>query len=490
MESISSVSSLEYLYEAVLKDFFLIIDKIMKRKDESKEGKEKKEEKVLKEDKTSIEELFKDCNDFFNNPSISKAAQAYYPEIYALSKKYLNDIDELLVGKIKIKNFPVAKVEEHDIYLAYGILCCFGIIFEGVDLKKVSNFNYNEYPNFKEFIGLYGNSKNLSNNYDTNFKSHQKDKKIIDLRLINNWIKKLDEKQLSPMKKKNKKKHKKNKDKKDKSINIDKKPFYDGQEKSTSDIQNKAVDNKNLHIEEKNEENSSIEKKEEKSEIKESNMDAENTNIISTNIGKSDNANNITSIKGEISDIPNKIKEENNSPLIKINDKNAIINEENILISKDEKLKDNISNISTIPKEIEENKDYSANQRTENNEIDIIKANSNSSINIQSIKRMEEKKEDDNSIEALRKEMKELKDKMGEKIDDLEKRVGKLEINLLLLYHQITMYQTSRDIYKSIYTYYFQYLDLKKLCPNPFEKLKAVIDYTKEEDTDKLKEMQ
>ena len=490
MKNISSVSSLEYLYEAVLKDFFLIIVKIMKRKDESKEGKEKKEEKVPKKDKTSIEELFKDCNDFFNYPSISKAAQAYYPEIYALSKKYLNDIDELLVGKIKIKNFPVAKVEEHDIYLAYGILCCFGIIFEGVDLQKVSNFNYNEYPNFKEFIELYGNSKNLSNNYDTNFKSHQKDKKIIDLRLINNWIKKLDEKQLSPMKKKNKKKHKKNKDKKDKSINIDKKPFDDGQEKSTSDIQNKAVDNKNPHVEEKNEENSSIEKKEEKSEIKESNIDAENTNIISTNIGKSDNANNITSIKGEISDIPNKIKEENNSPLIKINDKNAIINEENILISKDEKLKDNISNISTIPKEIEENKDYSANQRTENNEIDVIKANSNSSINIQSIKRMEEKKEDDNSIEALRKEMKELKDKMGEKIDDLEKRVGKLEINQLLLYHQISMYQTSRDIYKSIYTYYFQYLDLKKLCPNPFEKLKAVIDYTKEEDTDKLKEMQ
>ena len=92
--------------------------------------------------------------------------------------------------------------------------------------------------------------------------------------------------------------------------------------------------------------------------------------------------------------------------------------------------------------------------------------------------------------DQMGEKMKELKDQMGEKIDYLEKRVGKLEINQLLLYHQISIYQTSRDIYKSIYTYFFQYLDLKKICPNPFEKLKAVIDYTKEEDTDKLKEMQ
>ena len=74
--------------------------------------------------------------------------------------------------------------------------------------------------------------------------------------------------------------------------------------------------------------------------------------------------------------------------------------------------------------------------------------------------------------------------------EEFNKKIKKLEVNQLLLYHQISMYQTSKDIYKSIYTYYFQYLNLKKIYPNSFEKLKAIIDYIKEKDDDKLKGMQ
>ena len=493
MEDISPVSSLEYLYETVLKDFFLIVSKAMKENHESKEGKEKKEEKVPKNSKTSLEDLFKDCNDFFNAPSISKSAQEYYPKLYEFSKKYLNDIDELIEGKSKIENYPVIKIKEHDIYLSYGILCCFGIIFQGMDLEKVSKFNYNEYPNFNRFIQLYGNAKNLSDNYNTNFLSFLKDKKM-DLKLINNWMKKLDEKLLTPMQTKKKMKHhKKNKNKISNGANTDRKDLDDTQEKTTSDTKKKDDYNKTQHIEGKNGENLSKEKKEEKNEIIKINNDEENKNNLSNNIEKNDSGNNIANTKEEISDNQNKINEENNAPLIKINDKNENIKDENTPISKDEKPKGKISDASNVLKEMEENSEFSKKQKEENNEINKINTNSNSSNNVQLIKNWKKRKKMISQNKALRKIIYKMNGKiegLEKKVDGLNKRVGKLEINQLLLYHQISMYQTSRDIYKSISTYFFEYLELKKLCINPFEKLKAVLDYTKEKDVNKLKTMQ
>ena len=123
------ISSIECLYEAVLKDFFLVFVKTMKKEE-------------IKIENTTIKELLKDCLNLIKNSSISKPANAFYPEIYELLIKYLNDVNEFLEGKEMIKNFPVIKVEEHDIYRAYGFLCGIRIMVEGLDLQNVSKFNY------------------------------------------------------------------------------------------------------------------------------------------------------------------------------------------------------------------------------------------------------------------------------------------------------------------------------------------------------------
>ena len=52
------------------------------------------------------------------------------------------------------------------------------------------------------------------------------------------------------------------------------------------------------------------------------------------------------------------------------------------------------------------------------------------------------------------------------------------------------MFQTSRDIYKSIFFYYFEYLRLNRFCKTNFDKLKAIMDYIQEKDDDKMKNMQ
>ena len=523
------ISSIECLYEAVLKDFFLVFVKTMKKEE-------------IKIENTTIKELLKDCLDLIKNPSISKPANAYYPEIYELLIKYLNDVNEFLEGKEMIENFPVIKVEEHDIYRAYGFLCGIRIMVEGLDLQNVSKFNYKENSNFKKFIDLYGNSKNLTINYEANFKVYQKDKKNLDLKLINKWIKKLDEKQLSPMKKKHRKKHKKNKDNTDKNINDtmnqNKIKTFEEKMENTNVIKDKINEDKNdidVNHEKQvsaNQDNigdnekaskESLEKKEEKNTIRDLGGDNENKIMILNMEGKSDNnisiskesdieINNLSCkengyINGEIPSNQNKIEENNKAPLVQLGDKNETINIKNhqdlpniIMTAKNKEYNDDVSSISN---KIEENKEASAMQGIEKDEIKIINSNLNSSISVQTTNN-NEKKEDDNPIESLKKEMKELKEKMGKKIDNLEKevnelktgngelnkRVKKLEINQLLLYHQISMYQTSRDMYKSIYTYYFKYLDLKRICPNSFEKLKAVIDYLNEKDTNKLKEKQ
>ena len=508
-------SSLECLYQAVLKDFILVFVQIMKEIDKIEE---QKDEEELKFENMPIEELLKHCFKYIKHPSLSKAANTYYPEIYELINKYLDNINDLIEGKNKIENFLILKAGEHDIYLSYGILCSFRIITGGLDLQEFSKFNYKEWPNFKYFIDLYGNSKNLTKNYEANFKTHKKDKKELDLKIINSWIKKLDEKQLSPMKKKNKKKNKQNEEKID----------------TIDDNKNKINENKN-EVDVNPEKQTSINQNNigEKNEIKELNVDNENNNKILNTIGKNNVGNNALIESEEKSkthfDKVNIEIKNDKIPLVPIVDKNKIINEEkNQVLSnimkdkKNEEFKDDMS--------IQNQKDVSG-IKGEDNEVTNINTNLNPNYEIQTTKN-KENKEDDNPVLSLIKEMEKNQDQMKKKIEDLEKevtgyktevtglkeevtgykkevtglkeeinglkeekrdinkRVSKLEMNQLLLYHQIGMYQNSRDIYKSIYTYYFQYLNLKRICPNSFEKLKAVIDYTKEEDSDKLKAMQ
>jgi hypothetical protein len=101
-----------------------------------------------------------------------------------------------------------------------------------------------------------------------------------------------------------------------------------------------------------------------------------------------------------------------------------------------------------------------------------------------------EKKQREKEINELREKMEKELNQIKEGNGALNKRIQKLEINQLLLYHQISMFQTSRDIYKSIFYYYFEYLGLNRICKTNFDKLKAIMDYIVEKDENKMKSMQ
>ena len=78
-----------------------------------------------------------------------------------------------------------------------------------------------------------------------------------------------------------------------------------------------------------------------------------------------------------------------------------------------------------------------------------------------------------NNIKELEKKEKQRKEKIWrirqkeegkEETGKFKIRIGKLEANSLLLFNQISMFQTSRYIFKSIYHYYYNYLNLNKVC--------------------------
>ena len=68
---------------------------------------------------------------------------------------------------------------------------------------------------------------------------------------------------------------------------------------------------------------------------------------------------------------------------------------------------------------------------------------------------------------------------------ELTERINRLEENQLLLYNQISLYQSSRDIFKSIYYYYFKYLDFAEAHLTMFDKLKKIISFLSETDENK-----
>ena len=75
------------------------------------------------------------------------------------------------------------------------------------------------------------------------------------------------------------------------------------------------------------------------------------------------------------------------------------------------------------------------------------------------------------------------------KNENLSERVKKLEVNQSMFYHQISLYQNSRDIYKSISYYFYDFLNLKQVQTTNFGKTKAIIQYLENTDKEKKKEM-
>ena len=100
--------------------------------------------------------------------------------------------------------------EEKDIYRAYGFLWSIRYLLNEVELEHISLFNYQEYPHFSNFLEIFGNSKNISKNYNKNF-MEDKGKKKIDIKFVHEWIEKLNEGKLSPMTKSTKSLKKKKK---------------------------------------------------------------------------------------------------------------------------------------------------------------------------------------------------------------------------------------------------------------------------------------
>ena len=183
--------------------------------------------------------------------------------------------------------------------------------------------------------------------------------------------------------------------------------------------------------------------------------------------------NNREDTKEEILNTHNYI-EENNKFVMKEND---LINKIDFSTNKDSK-----NSVSVNQSKKDEKAGFHPQDLIERNEIKYNIINDN-----------------DDPIETLKKEIKALKEKiqineteinnLKEGNSKLSKRVEKLEINQLLLYHQIYMYQTLGDMFESIYYYYFKYLDLKQFCLNNFEKLREIIKYLEETDEIKSKEM-
>ena len=99
-------------------------------------------------------------------------------------------------------------------------------------------------------------------------------------------------------------------------------------------------------------------------------------------------------------------------------------------------------------------------------------------INLQNLKIFQ------NEIEILNFKSQHEKD-----ITNLNQRILKLEVNQLMLYHQISLYQSSKDMYNSICFYYYDYLNLKQVRPNCFDKIKAIIVYLEETEEEKIKQM-
>ena len=544
-------TSIENLYIMVLKDFYLITEWTRGRKEENKEDSKKDEAKI---DDKSLEELFISCKETIDD-FIYKVSQFYCPNLYLSLKNYLTGVDELLYGLKTIKNYPMRKSDEHDIYFSYGFLSVIRIIIGRLNADELSKFNYKEYIYFAEFIDAFGNSNNLRKNYEKNFREvlekNYGSNKEIDLNFIEKWINKLRKKELSPMttKKKNKKKKTHNESNKD----VGKKSDVENIEEAKEE--NKIIDNSEIEQNEKSKldnENSSIEidnniNNESKKE-KESNLEgqknesqkpivAENLNNINKTMAlpiKNMNINEETSNiqneaeeneKNEIKLPANKIEEKTELESFNIiessedkelkGDKNEIENN-NISPEYSNEIKDDItSGAATKNTMIGESKitceksDISSAQNINKNEIKIEIDNGGKTL------QNKESNENINPIEQLQKEMKEMKEfkekiekeigekdkKIGEltetikkekeekdkKIEELTERIGKLEINQMLLYNQIQLYQTSRDMFKSIYFNYFDYLKIKLVGISKFDKLKLIIRYFEEKDITNIK---
>ena len=515
--------SLKFFYENIMKDYKSIIQIFASEKTKKKiEG---------------IKDICKFCLNFLNNYYTDDKNMIF---ILDLIKNYIDDINQNLKND-KIINDTI-KVNEHDIYKAYGLLWGLDYVFSNSKDKDISEFNYKKYKNFSAFLEIYGSYSLLSKNYKKNYSEEIKDKQI-NINIIKKWLEKLNEKSLKSMKDNsiaNKKSKKKKKNLNAKEINC-----------PNNKENNKTIENSNEIQEEKkqvqyntNENDKKISGEFEKINIIKENENNENLikeNILSQNI---DNKEKIGISKEKIIDISfiaptplykmmpktsedtgeiyNNIKDIDNYS--EVNIKSGPIN--NYLFNNNEtkningKSVDKLSSKNNLNSLTEKsnylsNKNLSsshylsdknnANLKNEINNDASIKSNSiylntkNNNLVDQNKSNPQPKtnkpltnEELTKIVLSLGKELKEKTEELKEKLEDLNTKIDRLEINQLFMYQQIQMYQSSIDIQKSIIYFYYDYLyhDSKQETSNELEKLENIIKYLNNKNYSKLNETQ
>ena len=424
MEEIST-SAIDYFYQMVLIDFLLISKNYYDEatKDPKKVYKDKDNVKE-KYDSMTIDELLQEI--FFIIIAVSDKIRND-PQIYKSINNYLDEIKDYIDLKNK-KIIETLKTEEKDIYRAYGFLWGIRFLLKDVDLKSISLFDYKEYQNFSDFLEKYGNSKNLSKNYNKNFSAELNQKKV-DIKFVHDWIKKLNEGKLSPMSKSSKSSKKKKKNKQtQKEIDDGKKEIQ------TSQISNDIIDDQNnmencAQKEEKGENSNNIEKESPKNtvenvpqekileknekETEESSEENKNKNIIQNTINSSSYSNNSE----------NEIADENNSGKNNKNIDGNYPQKISLVPSVELIIKNEKQNINYLYKNIGPQMSPEMSQLINffSNQLKDITTALEDKINLQNIKIVQHEKD----------------------ITNLNQRIHKLEVNQLMLYHQISLYQSS-----------------------------------------------
>ena len=437
--------SLRLFYEKLVKDFyFTLISSTINnaaQKEEQKKA-DKKEIELANDTKINEIKMLTDCIIVIEKIDSLKNN---FRIIYDKSLNYLKEINAYFS---KENN---GETKEHDIYRAYGFLWGINFLSMKAKLEDISLFNYKNYENFAKFLEVYGNSKNLSKNYNKNFQEEFKDKEI-NVKSVSGWIEILDNKKLIPMTKKPKKKTKKIKKK-----NCD-----------------EDIKDENEIINKKNNEKENINTKDAPQNQKELNQN--NINNIQTS------SNNVNII--EIS---------NNNAQQKSTEDLDINNKENKINNNDEKINtDEIGKIDNLKIDSEITKEESS-DKSQKEESDMTNVQKNNNIIISNeiidkdapkVKKDTENK-DSGQIQELYKIIDKLTQEVRSNHKELTERINRLEENQLLLYNQISLYQSSRDIFKSIYYYYFKYLDFAEAHLTNFDKLKKIIHFLEGTDDNK-----
>jgi hypothetical protein len=432
--------SLRLFYEKLVKDFYftLITTTINNAAQKEEQKKADKKEIELAND-TQINEI-KMLTDCIIVIEKIDSLKNNFRIIYDKSLNYLKEI------KAYFSKENNGETKEHDIYRAYGFLWGINFLSMKAKLEDISLFNYKNYENFAKFLEVYGNSKNLSKNYNKNFKNLQeefKDKEI-NVKSVSGWIEKLDNKKLIPMTKKPKKKIKKIK-----------KQNCDEDIKAENEIINKKNNEK--------ENNNTKEAPQNQTELNQNNIN---------NIQISSNNNNIIEISNNNAQQKSEIQED-----LDMN------NKENKINNNDEKINTNeIGKIDNLKIDSEITKEESS-DKSQKEESDMTNAQNNNIIISNEIA-PKVKKDTENKDSGKNQELYKIIDELTQEVrsnhKELTERINRLEENQLLLYNQISLYQSSRDIFKSIYYYYFKYLDFAEAHLTKFDKLKKIISFLQE----------